>query len=152
MCIKLVLPVSWPLHNLDDVFHYNNQKCNVYFFFTNNYCSLDQKKFPRVLPVANTCFLTLVITNVSLTPKKRACLTWLAKHVTMRDGEHICIMSTYGSFLHNACVFVLVCCKTLTFEAILVVDYVEGICFSENIAKMLRSSLYDLVSNTSTGR
>ena len=54
----------------------------------------------------------------------------------MRDGEHICIMSTYGSFLHIACVFVLVCCKTLTFEAILVVDYVEGNCFSENIAKM----------------
>ena len=56
----------------------------------------------------------------------------------MRDGEHICIMSTYGSFLHIACVFVLVCCKTFTFEAILVVDYVEGNCFSENIAKMLR--------------
>ena len=41
-------------------------------------------------------------------------------------------------FALYACVFVLVCCKTLTFEAILVVDYVEGNCFSENIAKMLR--------------
>ena len=59
-------------------------------------------------------------TNVSLTPKKHARWTWLAKHATMRDGEHICIWPSKGSFLHYAC-------TTLVFEAIL-----EGICFFEN--------------------
>lgn len=79
VCVKLVSPVSSPLHNLGVVFHFNNEIVMFILF---------HKKILIVLSVPNTCFPTFV---TFVPKKKRACWTWLAKHATVRDTECICI-------------------------------------------------------------
>ena len=120
VCFKLVSPVSLLLHNLGGVF-ISIMKIVIFILF--------HKIIPIVLSIAYTCFLTFV-THVSMTPKKTCMLDLDGKTCHgARWWTHIYVRPLEGSFLHYACVFVLVCCKTLTFEVILVVEYLKESAF-----------------------